>query len=41
MFGNSFDPRRSNVIVGVALLIAIFALCRFVAAMMGASTEAK
>jgi hypothetical protein len=41
MLGNSFDPNRSNVIVGVALAIAVLAFSRFVAALMGAATEGE
>jgi hypothetical protein len=37
----TFDTRRSNVIVGIALAIIVLALCRFVAALMGAATEGE
>ncbi len=41
MLGNSFDPNRSNLIVGIALAIAVLAFCRFVAALIGAGTEGE
>jgi len=41
MLGDSFDLRRSNVIVGIALAIVVLALCRFVAALIGAATEGE
>lgn len=41
MLGNSFNPNRSNIVVGVALTIIVLALCRFVAALMGAATEGE
>ena len=41
MIGNSLDPKRSNVIVGVALAIVLLTICRFVAALMGAASEGE
>lgn len=41
MLGNSFDARRSNVILGVALAIVVLVFCRFVAALMGAATDGE
>ena len=41
MLGDSFDLRRSNVIVGIALASVVLALCRFVAALIGAATEGE
>jgi len=41
MLGNSFNPNRSNLIVGLALAIAVLAFCRFVAALIGTTTEGE
>jgi hypothetical protein len=41
MFGNSFNPNRSNLIIGIALAISVLAFCRFVAALIGTATEGE
>lgn len=41
MLGNPFNPNRSNIVVGLALAISVLALCRFIAALLGAATEGE